>query len=282
MAPVVASADVVTFFVSGTFDDGGTFAGTFQLDRTSASIRSYGLASTRGSVFEGFIYDARQPFPAMANILSGGCGVLQFSFGLPGQSIFIIAFPAVPVATFDGGAIVNFCADVHVPPPALTSFEQRLPLTSMVRSVTGGQAVAVGSETGLSLTASANPLGAMVGQTVTTSASVNNPGLEGSADLYLGALLPDGVTIVFWTGESSLALGSLTDTSTFRPYAAGVSLAMSFVRNMPDFFSHQRIGSDPHGAYLLFNLATRAGAVAGGTLTSTDVLGLTTTAFVFP
>jgi hypothetical protein len=111
--------------------------------------------------------------------------------------------------------------------------------------------------------------------------SLTNPGLPGAADLYLGGLLPDGVTIVFWTGGGSFAQGRLDDPRTFRPYAAGVSLTAPFVRDMPGFLSHQWADGDPRGIYILFNLAVRAGALASGIASNDEVLALATAPFRF-
>jgi len=278
MAPAAATADVVTFFVHGTFDDGGTFTGSFRLDRTNGTIPSFGIGSTGGSVFKGFVYDASRATGAANLFVNPGCGVIQLSFVMFNQSNLIIAVPGVSPATFEGGAITPRC------PTSLTpnSFEQPLPAASMLRTVTGGQAIAVGVDAGVGVAASVNQLAFAVGQMLKTSARIDDPGVAGSADLYLGVLLSDGVTIVFWTGGSSLAVGSLTDVRTFRAHATGVPLAMPFVTDMPDFFAYQWTGSEPRGSYVFFNLVTRAGALAGGSATRPDLLGLATAAFSFP
>jgi hypothetical protein len=116
-------------------------------------------------------------------------------------------------------------------------------------------------------------------QTLSTSMSLDNPGGAGAADLYLGGLLPDGVTIVFWTGAGNFAVGSLADIRTFRPYATGVSLSTPFSRDMPGWVSHVWAPDDPRGRYIVFNLATKAGALAGGILTRDEILALATASF---
>ena len=140
---------------------------------------------------------------------------------------------------------------------------------------------AAGTNSKVFLTASVNRPAFAAGHTLTTSAITYDPGLPGSADLFLGVLLPDGVTIVFWTGGGGSAVGSLSDLRTFRPYAANVSLATSFVTAMPNFLSYQRTGAEPPGPYIFFNLATKAGALADGVATNDEILGLATVFFSF-
>ena len=122
----------------------------------------------------------------------------------------------------------------------------------------------------------------LAGQTLAISATVNNPGFAESADFYLGAVLPDGGNIVFWTGGSDTVLGTAADPRTFRPYAAGVSLATQFSLHMPNLLVHRWTGAEPRGGYVLFNLVTKAGALADGVATPDEILGLATAPFSFP
>ena len=122
----------------------------------------------------------------------------------------------------------------------------------------------------------------LAGQTLAISATVNNPGFAESADFYLGAVLPDGGNIVFWTGGSDTVLGTAADPRTFRPYAVGVSLATQFFLHMPNLLMHQWTGAEPRGGYVLFNLVTKAGALADGVATPDEILGLATAPFSFP
>jgi len=133
----------------------------------------------------------------------------------------------------------------------------------------------------LSVTAGVNQSTFTVGQTLTTSATLTSPGLPGAADLYVGALLPDGVTIVFWTG-SATALGNRNNPASFRPYATNVALTPAFSHNMSDFFSRPWAVGDPHGNFLLFHLATKAGSLIGGAASPADILGLATAPFSLP
>jgi len=278
VAAVAATADVRTFFVQGAFDDGGMFTGAFALDRTTGIISSWGIGTTAGSVFSGFVYDGGRGAGGADLFVDPGCGVIQLSFTTANQSNLVIAVPGTSAATFAGGPIIPTCPRALGP----ISFEQSLPVNPKSRTVSGGQTIAVGVGSGLAVGASVNQSAFAVGQVLMTTASVNNPGSPGSADLYLGVLLPDSVTIVFSTGGSSLALGRLTDLGTFHPHATSVSLAMPFVTNMPNFFSYRWTGIEPRGSYVFFQLATRAGALTDGTVTSADILALTTAPFSFP
>jgi hypothetical protein len=103
---------------------------------------------------------------------------------------------------------------------------------------------------------------------------LDNPGAPGAADLYLGALLPDGMTIVLWTGGDTFAVSHLDDVRTLRPSAAGVSLSTPFSSDTPSVVSHQWAAGDPRGHYVVFHLVTKAGTF--------EILSLATTSFAFP
>jgi hypothetical protein len=134
----------------------------------------------------------------------------------------------------------------------------------------------------LSLLASVNQPSFAVGQTLAATIGATSPGLPGTADIYVGLLLPDGNTIVFFENTGGIAFGTLPDLRSFQPVAAGVPLAEPFSITVPNFFSHQLTGSEPRGAWVFFMLAVKGGTLADGVLTSDEILGIATMPFSFP
>jgi len=98
------------------------------------------------------------------------------------------------------------------------------------------------------------------GQTINISVIATNPGLPIVVDYYLGALLPDGNTIVFVTsGGASRTLGSFSNLASYRPGLTGVSLSPPFNGTVP-VYSYTFNGTEPTGTYTLFVEARRAGS----------------------
>jgi photosystem II stability/assembly factor-like uncharacterized protein len=121
-----------------------------------------------------------------------------------------------------------------------------------------------------------------VGQTLVTSVGLMNLGGPGTADIYLGLLIPDGNTIAFFTSAAGIAFGTLDDLASFRPVATGVPLAAAFAATVPNFFSYQLTGDEPRGDYLFMFLVVQADALADGTLSDDEVLGAAYAPFSFP
>jgi hypothetical protein len=132
------------------------------------------------------------------------------------------------------------------------------------------------SDPQLGVTIAVNQVQFSLGQTLTVSAAVNNPGPSGPADFYVGMLRPDN-SIQFFT-SSGIVFGSLTDPASFRSIAVAVSLEVPFSVTVPNFYGYQWMGTEPRGGYVFFLAVVRAGA----TLTGDAILALATAAFSFP
>ena len=149
-------------------------------------------------------------------------------------------------------------------------------------AATPGSLVHVGSlppPSSLSVSAGVNQPTFAAGQTVTATLGIANPGLAGSLDLYAGIVLPDGGTVAFFTGPSSVAIGSVADLASFRPIAAGMPQMPSFSMSLSNFFSYQWTGSEPRGGYTYFFLAVKNGALADGVLGVDEILALAISPF---
>jgi hypothetical protein len=136
---------------------------------------------------------------------------------------------------------------------------------------------AVQLATGLAAITTANGSAFSVGQTVSITAGLINPGFSGATDVYVGLLRPDG-SIQFFTG-TGVVIGNVSDVRTFRPIATGVSLASPFSVTVPNFYSHQWVTGDTKGLYLFFVAAVKAGALSGGTVPGNAIFRLMSTSF---
>jgi hypothetical protein len=127
------------------------------------------------------------------------------------------------------------------------------------------------------LTIATNAASYKTADSMTIAAEVNNPGLAITVDLYIGALLPDGDTVVVFTESGSTpVVGRLASPATLRPTMAGVDLTSPFVLSKAALFAHRWSGNEPPGRYVLFLAAVRPGALLDNVINPGDVVLLTT------
>ena len=120
-----------------------------------------------------------------------------------------------------------------------------------------------------------------VGETLRATAGLDNPGMSGETDIFLGLFVPGG-TIAFFTSTGGIALGNVDDLASFQPIATAVPLSTPFSVAPVNFFTYRWTGAEPHGSYVFFLLAVKAGALGNGKLSSDEILGLATSTFSFP
>jgi hypothetical protein len=128
---------------------------------------------------------------------------------------------------------------------------------------------------GITLTTDRDRVGA--GDVLRVSVQVDNAGLPGVvADFYLGAVLPDGGTLVTFGADLVPSVGSFGGLAALPPLAPGVSLASPFDAPRQAVIEYLWTGSEPVGEYRFFAAAIRAGGLADGRLDEADLLGLST------
>jgi hypothetical protein len=134
----------------------------------------------------------------------------------------------------------------------------------------------------LALTASANQTSFSTGGTVDLTIGARNPGLSGTVDVYVVILLPDGDTLVNFTGlDGALELGSLTDVAALTPMVPALSLAAAFDVTLSPFFTYSWSGAEPPGTYAAFLVMAEAGSFADGSVDPGDLVQLDGAAFTF-
>lgn len=95
------------------------------------------------------------------------------------------------------------------------------------------------------------------------SAGVENSGAPVAVDAYLGLVVPDSQTIVFFQlgpGGLAASVGSL-DTSTWKPLFAGVTLPQGLNTGLVHLLDVTIDGNIPAGIYTTAILITRAGTL---------------------
>ena len=109
------------------------------------------------------------------------------------------------------------------------------------------------------------------GQTLTLAAAAVNPAGGLAADLYVGAVLPDGQTTVFLNATGEVA--ALTTLATPLQFRAALPAPACFVFSDPAFFRFTFPATGlPAGTYHFFAVLARQGAFADNVIRPGDIL----------
>jgi hypothetical protein len=115
------------------------------------------------------------------------------------------------------------------------------------------------------------------GETLRLGLRLANLGPAVTADFYTGLLLPDGVTLVFFTDLPSLT-GVPTrldaDPRTFPPLLVNLPFAQGLDLTFADVATYPFTGGEIPGNYAVFALLTPPGAFADGRIDAGDLLSL--------
>ena len=228
---------------------------------------------------------------AVTNVDSPGRGITVYGRTASGN--------AAPLRTLSGpatGISLDFGVAIDVKHDELFAANITGPVTVHDRTASGntgplrsiqGPATGLGEPMGIALTPQLNLLASVnqptfsAGQTLVATVGALNPGVPGSADVYIGVLLPDG-RIVFFVPGGGTALGHVADLGSFRSIVAGLSLATPAAVTVPGFFSRPWTGAEPRGSYAFFFLVLAAGALSDGIVTTGEILALEVAPFSFP
>lgn len=116
------------------------------------------------------------------------------------------------------------------------------------------------------------------GLTLTVDLDIENPAGNPTVDVYVGALLPDGVTALFFTPTGftgGVSLGAPASFTALDTLATGAAIRTGATVGQPPFFSitFGNVGLAP-GAYRLFAAVVRQGSLRDNRLDPGDILSL--------
>jgi hypothetical protein len=122
------------------------------------------------------------------------------------------------------------------------------------------------------------------GETLRLGLRFDNPGPSVTADFYTGFLLPDGVTLVFFTSLTPLT-STMTrldaDARTFPPLLINLPFPQGLHLTFEDIATFTFTGGEVPGSYALFALLTPPGAFQDGRVDPGDLLSLAVQPFTF-
>jgi hypothetical protein len=255
----------------------------------ATSLTSYEVYPVQATIAKGFSF---------LPILSAGAQCQPIDVNNPGASIGSCYMPdgsTVPVQ-WEGGSVRRL-------PIAIPSGVRNLTLTGMNDQ---GMVTALGfiQETGPdgfpisrtrgflfspvyespSLAVHLNQASFSPGETLRVDLQAHNPGPILTTDVYVGIILPDGVSTLFLTSLSPLdgvmtTIGS--DPRTFAPLLKGVSWPASLDFTQKDSWVYTRNGFEGNGTYHVLVGWTKPNSLADGLIDEGDVLALAWAPFRF-
>lgn len=115
------------------------------------------------------------------------------------------------------------------------------------------------------------------GAGLSVTLGLQHAGAPVAADLYFGAILPDGDSVVFFEGLGLASRqGRLSNLASIRPMIPGLGIATGTNIVVPDFFRYTFQGNEPQGTYQLFFAATTPGALRDGQVQGGELLAMKT------
>ncbi len=121
-------------------------------------------------------------------------------------------------------------------------------------------------------------------KTLRVDVTVANLGPALDADLYLGILQPDGVTLIFAThlAPPTFIASALTgDPRSFQPVLTNLQISHGFAGWLVTGFPFTFAGVEPSGEYLAFAVLARPGAARDGRIDPGDILATTIKPFTY-
>lgn len=214
----------------------GTVGGSLQL---SASVVNQGTGSA-GAFRLGFYFSSNTTITT-ADVLFATCNVSGLSAGATSTCSGSVTIPAsLPPGVYFVGVIADD--------------QDAIAETNEANNTAATGPITVTAPLPPSAAVALNGSAFHTGQTITYQASLTPGSVPAQVDIYLGALLPDGVTFLSLVqvspGVISIALGPSPI-----PFSANVTLTQAVVP-----FSYAFVGFEPVGTYFTYAGLVRAGS----------------------
>jgi len=122
------------------------------------------------------------------------------------------------------------------------------------------------------------------GETLRLGLRFDNPGPTVIADYYTGLLLPDGMTLVFFTSLTPFTSTTTrldADPRTFQPLLVELLFPQGQQLTSEDIAAYPFTGGEAPGSYAVFALLTPPGAFHDGRVDPGDLLSLAVQPFTF-